>query len=88
MSRLLVLGGEIAIAAGAANSTTVNSATVVRVMNNSGSTVQVYLQDSSFSGIGSFTMLTNTTELVEKKGSDLIYGTGGVLRLVKVGFTG
>lgn len=88
MSRILVLGNEITAAAGIANSTTVNNATVVRVVNASGSAVQIILQDSSFVGVGSFTMLNNTTELVEKKGSDLIHSTGGLVRLAKVGFTG
>ena len=88
MSRLLVLGGEITVTAGAANSTTVSNSTVFRVLNASGSTVQIYLQDENFAGIGSFTMLNNTSELVEKKASDLIYSTGGLVRLAKVGFTG
>ena len=43
MARLLVLGDEITVAAGAGNSTTVGNATVVRVLNASGSTVQVIL---------------------------------------------
>jgi len=88
MPRLLVLGNEITVAAGIANSTTVDNATVVRVVNASGAAAQIILQDSSFAGIGSFTMLNNTTELVEKKGSDYIHSTGGLVRLVKVGFTG
>ena len=88
MARLLVLGDEITVAAGAGNSTTVDNATVVRVLNASGSTVQIIVQDSSFAGIGSFTMLNNTSELVEKKASDLIHSTGGLARLAKVGFTG
>ena len=87
MARLLVLGDEITVAAGAGNSTTVDNATVVRVLNASGSTVQIIVQDSSFTGIGSFTMLNNTSELVEKKASDLIHSTGGLVRLAKVGFT-
>ena len=46
MARLLVLGDEITVAAGAGNSTTVDNATVVRVLNASGSTVQIIVQDS------------------------------------------
>ena len=88
MARLLVLGDEITVAAGAGNSTTVDSATVVRVLNASGGAVQIIVQDSSFTGIGSFTMLNGTSELVEKKASDLIHSTGGLVRLAKVGFTG
>ena len=56
-----------ALAVGAANSTTVDKATLVRVLNTSGSSSVLYVQDSSYTGIGSVTLLNNTSELVEKK---------------------
>ena len=87
-SRREDVGNQLTVAAGAGNSTTVDNATVVRVLNASGSTVQIIVQDSAFAGIGSFTMLNNTSEMVEKKASDLIHSTGGLVRLAKVGFTG
>jgi hypothetical protein len=88
MARTLILAAETPLAAGIGNSTSVGNATVVRVLNDSGSTVVLHVQDSSFSGIGSITMLNNTSELIEKKASDIIYGIGGALKVAKVGFTG
>lgn len=88
MARTLILGNESDLSAGIGNSTTVDSATVVRVVNNSGSAVVLYVQDSTYAGIGSITLPNNTVELIEKKSSDLIYGTGGALKIAKVGFTG
>lgn len=87
MANLLILGNEAALAVGAGNSTTVDKATLVRVLNTSGSSSVLYVQDSTFAGIGSVTLLNNTSELVEKKASDLIYCTTGALRVAKVGFT-
>jgi hypothetical protein len=88
MARTLILSNETPVAGGIGNSTTVSNATVVRVLNDSGGAVVLYVQDSSFSGIGSITMLNNTSELIEKKASDLIYSIGGTIKVTKVGFTG
>ena len=87
MARIQILGAEVIVAAGIANSTTVDKATVVRVLNDSGSDVVLHVQDSSFSGIGSITIPDGTSEQIQKNASDLIYGTGGALKVAKVGFT-
>ena len=87
MARIKVLGNESNLAAGIGNSTTVDNATVVRIVNASGGAVIVGLQTSGFVGFGSFTMIQNTTELVEKKADDLIHVTGGTVQVAKVGFT-
>ena len=85
--RLLVKGAETALAAGSSNKTNCGSATIVRIFNNSGSTVVVNVQDSSGNAIGSFSMLTATTEVVEKNSTDEIYGTNGSLKFTKLGYT-
>ena len=85
--RLLVKGAETALAAGSSNKTNCGSATLVRIFNNSGSTVVVNVQDSSGNAIGSFSMLTATTEIVEKNSTDEIYGTNGSLKFTKLGYT-
>ena len=85
--RLLVKGAETALAAGSGNKTNCGSATLVRIFNNSGSTVVVNVQDSSGNAIGSFSMLTATTEIVEKNSTDEIYGTNGSLKFTKLGYT-
>ena len=85
--RLLVKGAETALAAGSSNKTNCGSATIVRIFNNSGSTVVVNVQDSSGVAIGSFSMLTATTEVLEKNSTDEIYGTNGALKFTKLGYT-
>ena len=85
--RLLVKGAETALAAGSSNKTNCGSATILRIFNNSGSAVVVSVQDSSGNAIGSFTMLTATTEVIEKNPTDEIYGTGGALKFTKLGYT-
>ena len=56
MSRILVSAGETSIAAGVANTTTVDSARFVRVVNDSGAKAIVYVVDANYSGIGSVTL--------------------------------
>lgn len=87
MYRLKVKGNEANLAAGIGNSTTVGSATLVRVVNASGGSVVVVIRNSAYSGIGSITMLNNTSEVIEKTGSDLIHVLGGTVQVAKVGFT-
>ena len=85
--RLLVKGPQTALAAGAGGKTNCGSATIVRIFNNSGSAVAINIQDSSGDAIGSFTMLTATTEILEKNSTDEIFGTGGLLKFTKLGYT-
>ena len=87
MSRLLVKGAETALTAGAGNATTCGTATVVRILNVSGSTVVVTVRDSTGQIIGSFSMINNTSEIVEKNPTDEIFGTGGALKFTKLGYT-
>ena len=87
MARIQILGAESVLSVGIANSTTVDKATVVRVLNDSGSDVVLHVQDSSFSGIGSITLPDGTSEQIQKNASDLIYGIGGALKVAKVGLT-
>tara|TARA_R100000005_G_C4839688_1_gene111769 strand:- start:153 stop:422 length:270 start_codon:yes stop_codon:yes gene_type:complete len=86
-TRILPLAEKVSLTAGSNNATTVSNATVVRVLASSGPVV-VVRTDSSNSIIGSFTMLANTSELVEKYPTDKLYVTGGNAEVAKVGFTG
>lgn len=89
MSRILIAGSESTLTAGVGNSTTIGNATVVRVVNNNASTdVAIYVQDSSAVAIGSATILSSTSELIQKKPTDYIYALGGNVLVSKVGFTG
>lgn len=87
MYRLKLKNNEIDLAAGIGNSTTVSNATLVRLVNSSGGAVTVTLQNSSLVGIASITVLNNTTEIIEKNGSDLLHVLGGAVKVAKVGFT-
>lgn len=87
MYRLNLKNNEATLAAGIGNSTTVDSATLVRVTNATAGAVVVGLQTAGFVGYATMTMLAATTEIIEKKGSDLIHVTGGDVSVVKIGFT-
>jgi hypothetical protein len=86
-SRILPLAEKVSLNVGASNATTVSNATVVRVLATSGTAV-VVRTDSDDNVIGSFTLLTNTSELVEKYPTDKLYVTGSNVEVSKVGFTG
>ena len=86
-SRILPLAEKASLTAGSSNATTVSNATVVRILTTSGNVV-VFRTDSSNAIIGSFTLLNNTSELVEKNPTDKIYVTGANVEVAKVGFTG
>tara|TARA_B100000927_G_scaffold180404_1_gene145330 strand:+ start:207 stop:473 length:267 start_codon:yes stop_codon:yes gene_type:complete len=87
MSRLLIKGPETALNAGGGNKTNCGSATVVRIFNSSNATVLVTVQDVDANAIGSFSMPTGTTEILEKNPSDEIFGTGGNVKFTKLGYT-
>ena len=58
MARILVSAGETSIAAGAGNTTTVDNARFVRIVNDSGAIAIVHVVDANYSGIGSVTLLS------------------------------
>ncbi len=86
MARILPVGLKANLAAGSGNATTVNGATVIRIVATSGNVV-VFRTDSSNNIIGSFTQLNNTVEYVEKYAPDKIYVTGNAVEIAAVGYT-
>jgi hypothetical protein len=90
-SRTIILSGEYSVAAGIANSITVDNATVVRVFNSSGGDLIVSVSDptgaNEYAGVGSITMPDNHVEFIEKKASYTIWGDAGFMAS-KVGYTG
>ena len=86
MTRILPLAAKAALAVGSGNATTVDNATVVRVLSTAGAAV-VVRTDSDDNVIGSYTTLNNSADLVEKNASDKIYVTGNAVEVSKVGFT-
>jgi len=88
MARILPLGAEVTLTAGASNASTFGSATVVRILNDSGSAVLITRRDSNAQVLGSFTIADGGSELVEKNPTDDLFGTGGNVKVAKVGYTG
>ena len=68
MTRTLVTGSEAACGVDAANASTFGSATVVRLVNTT-STARVVTVATAVGGttVGTFTLLGNTVEFVDKK---------------------
>ena len=89
MARILLKGNEVDIASGIGNSSTVGNATLVRVLNPTGTATTIHVTDPSGenaqSGIGSFTIQGNAVEYVEKQPTYTIYGEAAI-KAVKVGF--
>ena len=89
MARTLLLGDEIALPVNTGTATSFSSATVVRLVNTtSSSAVITVVETQSGTGIGSFTMLGDTTELLEKNASYCVFASATTVRGTKVGFTG
>lgn len=88
MTRALIIGDEIAIPTAAGSATSFAQATVVRVVNVSGSTGTIGV--STVVGAASTAFITipdGTVEFIEKKPNDVCYATG-TIRGAKVGYTG
>ena len=88
MARTLIIGNEIAVPTTFGAATSLAQATVLRVVNVSGSSATIGV--STLVGAAStnfITVPTGTVEYVEKKPNDVVYGTG-TSRAAKVGYTG
>ena len=59
--------------------TNVSLATVVRLVNNQGSTDQVIRKNSSGDTLGSFTLTANSVTFAEKDATDTLEGGGNIL---------
>jgi len=87
MARTLIIGDEIAIPTAAGSATSLEQATVVRVVNVSGSSATIGVSTIVGAATSTFiTIPTGAVEYVEKKPNHVMYGTGTV-RGAKVGFT-
>ena len=80
---------EVTLGTSAGTATSVNGATVLRLVNVSGATRKITVMDKATGGIGigSFSMPDGTSEYIEKLGADIIFADGAVLA-TQVGFTG
>jgi hypothetical protein len=87
MAKASIFGTEIAIPTAAGSATSFGEATVVRVVNVSGSSATVGVA-TVVGQTGRFiTIPTGTVQYVEKKHTEVLYATGTV-RGARVGYTG
>ena len=90
MTRILVKGSEIAVPNTVGAASSFSEATVVRLANASTTDYVITIAtDNGGSGtIGTFTMLANTSELVEKNPTNVVFVNSGTdVKGTKVGFT-
>ena len=86
MSRTLLIGDEISLPTDASAATTLNGATVVRVVNTSTSAATLRLTDEVGATPITVTILSKTVEMIEKKSYQVIFCSGS-LKGSQVGFT-
>ena len=88
MSRILLKGDEIAVPLVAAASS-FSEATVVRLANPSTTDHVITVTETRGGvGVGSFTLLADSTEMLEKQPTHVVFVSGGTDVLgTKVGFT-
>jgi hypothetical protein len=89
MSRILVKGSEITVPNSVGAGSSFSEATVVRLANPSTSDYVITVSETnSGSTVGTFTLLANTTEVIEKQPRHVVSVASGTDVLgAKVGFT-
>lgn len=87
--RIKIIGAEAALPTTTGTATSFTEATVVRLVNTSSSNdyVVTVVETQSGSSIGSFTILRQTVELLQKQPSHCIYASNAAILGAKVGFT-
>ena len=87
MTRTLVTGTEAACGVDAANASTFGSATVVRLVNTT-STARLVTVATAVGGstVGTFTLLGNTVEFVDKKSTQAIFAAHASVLGTSVGY--
>ena len=86
-SRTLIKGAQAACGTDAAGASTFGSATVVRLVNTT-STARVVTVATAVGGstVGTFTLLGNTVEFVEKKTTEAIFAAHASVLGTSVGY--
>ena len=88
MTRTLLIGDESAIPSTAGAATSFSEATVVRLVNVSGSSAVVGV--STLVGAATTVAMTvpdGTVEFLQKRSTDVVWAKSGTVRGAKVGFT-
>ena len=91
MTRLIVKGQHIVVPNSVGAATSFSNATCVRLVNissNDGRTVTIASDNTGNTTIGSFALLAQQTEIIEKKATDVVYvGAGTDVKGTPIGFT-
>jgi len=91
MTRLIVKGQHIVVPNTVGAATSFDNATCVRLVNidsSDGRTVTIASDNTGNTTIGSFALLAQQTEIVEKKPTDVIYvGAGSDVKGTPIGYT-
>jgi len=91
MSRILIKGTQITVPNTVGAATSFSNATLVRLVNSSGSTGRVVTVAENNGGsatIGTFSLLAGQTEVLEKNPTDVVFVGGGTDVVgAAVGFT-
>ena len=89
MARTLLKGDEVNLPTSAGLGVSFSEATVVRLVNTNTAARVITVQETrGGTGVGTFTMLPNTTEYLEKVASHTVFANAAGVQGVKVGFTG
>jgi len=91
MSRLLIKGEQIIVPNTVGAATSFGNATCVRLVNvdnSDGRNVTIASDNTGNTTIGSFPLLAQTSEIIEKNPTDVVYVGGGTdVKGTPVGFT-
>ena len=88
MARTLIKGNEINVPTSAGIGVSFSEATVVRLVNTTAAAKVITVQETAGgTGVGTFTMLANTTEYLEKNAAYTVFANADGVVGAKVGFT-
>ena len=88
-NRILLLADEVNVPTTAGTGVSFTQATCVRLYNDNAADRVITVQETrGGTGVGTFTLRTGTSEILEKQPAYTVFASGAGVKGVKVGFTG
>ena len=88
-NRILLLADEVNVPTTAGTGVSFTQATCVRLYNSNAADRVITVQETrGGTGVGTFTLRTRTSEILEKQPAYTVFASGAGVKGVKVGFTG
>ena len=88
-NRILLLADEVNVPTTAGTGVSFTQATCVRLYNSNAADRVITVQETrGGTGVGTFTLRTGTSEILEKQPAYTVCASGAGVKGVKVGFTG